>query len=431
MTAGGSLASTAPWPSEGAQEPESVFGGCFTLDVMIEQVRTRCLLDTGSEVTTMTETHFRQQFGAKRLSSATWVKLTAANGLDIPVVGCLYADVECLGMKLPGKCVFVVRDDPARDKEGSAVPGLLGMNILSELRTLFAGIDGIQKMDRHRRTAKSLNLNRIFAAIGREEQYCGEAIIEGHSRVPPKVNCQVLVEATPAANLPRGLMVANVLAHSTDGRVPVWLLNSGEQPVTLWPRSRLAELSKPCRVLPKERVMFEEAAGELRVKAISPGNAPPTGASSETTGPLSIPVQANLQGLDVLQVRQLNHLLEKHQAVFSQNDSDYGYTTTVAHSIPTGNAHPMKQRHRRVPPHVFQEVERHVQDLVEQGVLKESCSPWASPAVIVIKKDGSTEVKFLGHIVSAAGVQVDADKVKVLKDWAVPNSVKGMGVILG
>ncbi|KAJ8359110.1 hypothetical protein SKAU_G00156350 [Synaphobranchus kaupii] len=217
-------------------------------------------------------------------------------------------------------------------------------------------------------------------------------------------------------------MVANVLARSTDGRVPVRLLNSGEQPVTLWPRSRLAELSKPCRVLPKERVMFEEAAGELRVKVISPGNAPPTGASSETTGPLSIPVQANLQGLDVLQVRQLNHLLEKHQAVFSQNDSDYGYTTTVAHSIPTGNAHPMKQRHRRVPPHVFQEVKR---DLVAQVILRATVKEHGlklKPRKCFLFK---TEVKFLGHMVSAAGVQVDADKVKVLKDWAVPNSMKG------
>lgn len=36
-----------------------------------------------------------------------------------------------------------------------------------------------------------------------------------------------------------------------------------------------------------------------------------------------------------------------------------------------------------------------------------------------------TEVKFLGHVVSASGVQVDEEKVKVLEDWPVPRSVKG------
>ncbi|KAL6469054.1 hypothetical protein MHYP_G00225780 [Metynnis hypsauchen] len=50
---------------------------------------------------------------------------------------------------------------------------------------------------------------------------------------------------------------------------------------------------------------------------------------------------------------------------------------------------PIKQRHRRVLPQIFQEFKKHVQDLVSQGILRESCSSWASPAVIVIKKYGS------------------------------------------
>lgn len=52
---------------------------------------------------------------------------------------------------------------------------------------------------------------------------------------------------------------------------------------------------------------------------------------------------------------------------------------TVMHSIPTGDVQPIKQRHKRVPPQVFQEFKR--------LILKENHSPWGSPAVIVIKKD--------------------------------------------
>lgn len=40
-----------------------------------------------------------------------------------------------------------------------------------------------------------------------------ETIIEGRSGVPPKTTCQVLVEASQDASLPRGLLVANALAH--------------------------------------------------------------------------------------------------------------------------------------------------------------------------------------------------------------------------
>ncbi len=93
-------------------------------------------------------------------------------------------------------------------------------------------------------------------------------------------------------------------------------------------------------------------------------------------------------GLSEVQREELNALLARYSDVFSKSDTDFRYTTTVTHSIPTGDAQPIKQRHRRVPPHVFQEFKRHVQDLVSQGILKESRSPWASPAVIVIKKDG-------------------------------------------
>ncbi|MCI4388617.1 hypothetical protein PGIGA_G00087940 [Pangasianodon gigas] len=89
------------------------------------------------------------------------------------------------------------------------------------------------------------------------------------------------------------------------------------------------------------------------------------------------------------QCERLAELLSKHRDVFSRDDQDYGYTTAVVHDIPTGEAPPIKQRHRRVPPQIFQEVKRHVQNLVSQGILKESSSPWASPAVIVMKKDGS------------------------------------------
>lgn len=134
---------------ERGQEPDGIFGNCFTLDVLIDGVKTRCLLDTGSEVTTMSEAHFRRQFGGARLASARWIKLTAANGLDIPVVGCLYADVECLGMKLPGKCVFILRDKAATSEERGAVPGILGMNVLGDLRSLFSGLNGVQTMNRH------------------------------------------------------------------------------------------------------------------------------------------------------------------------------------------------------------------------------------------------------------------------------------------
>lgn len=49
--------------------------------------------------------------------------------------------------------------------------------------------------------------------------------------------------------------------------------------------------------------------------------------------PLSVPIQASLQGLTSAQVHQLNQLLENHSAVFLQDDPDYGHTTTLGSQI--------------------------------------------------------------------------------------------------
>lgn len=387
-------------PNDGA------FGDCLVVDVKIAGVNTKCLLDTGSEVTTIRECHFKEHFGEFTLSSANWVQLTAANGLEIPLVGCLGAEVECMGTSVGTKCIFVLKDEGPDVGETKGLPGILGMNVLSELTNLFVAADGATKVGKycgaeakvHRVLA---NIRKEAGALGRSDRIgyvkvagrktvtippLSERILEGRCGVHPKTSHQVLVEASSSACLPKSLLVANVLAKTLGGRVPVRVLNSGPKPVRLKPRSRVAVVYRPREVLPRKLVEFEEKDGALHVKAIRTEPCPTKRSNEEQ---LPVPVQVKLDGLAPAQRERLRDLLASYQDVFSQSDSDYGYTTAVTHSIPTGDAPPIKQRHRRVPPQVFQQFKKHIYDLVSQGVLQESCSPWASPAVIVLKKDGS------------------------------------------
>ena len=41
------------------------------------------------------------------------------------------------------------------------------------------------------------------------------------------------------------------------------------------------------------------------------------------------------------------------------------------------------------------------------------------------------EVKFLGHIISAQGIQVDREKVRALETWPAPKSVREVRQVLG
>ncbi len=75
-------------------------------------------------------------------------------------------------------------------------------------------------------------------------------------------------------------------------------------------------------------------------------------------------------------------LLDKSEA-FQQSDTDMGLTDPIEHEIRTGNHPPIKQRPYRIPATVKDEVTKQTQEMLSSGIIEESCSPWASPMMIV------------------------------------------------
>ena len=78
-------------------------------------VHVRCLLDSGSQVSTITESFFNKHFRPRRsklLDTNQWLTLTAANGLEIPYIGYLELDFEAQGVTIPQRGILVVRDPP-------------------------------------------------------------------------------------------------------------------------------------------------------------------------------------------------------------------------------------------------------------------------------------------------------------------------------
>lgn len=92
--------------------------------------------------------------------------------------------------------------------------------------------------------------------------------------------------------------------------------------------------------------------------------------------------------LTVPQLQRLQEVVRKYQTTFSKNDDDLGFCELVEHKIVTTDERPIKVPHRRVPPHQWAEVRDHIQKSLERGIITESSSPFASPIVLVRKKDG-------------------------------------------
>ena len=83
-------------------------------------------------------------------------------------------------------------------------------------------------------------------------------------------------------------------------------------------------------------------------------------------------------------------LFQKYKGIFSCTGSTLGRTNVIEHAIDTGTAHPIKQAPRPIPLKRQDEVDKLLNDMISHGVIEPSNSPWASPIVLVPKKDGST-----------------------------------------
>ena len=66
----------------------------------------------------------------------------------------------------------------------------------------------------------------------------------------------------------------------------------------------------------------------------------------------------------------------------------------IYHQIPTEGAQPLHQQLRQISPTQQGEVKRLLRDMVSQDVIQPSSSPWASPVVLVKKKNGSITDRF-------------------------------------
>ena len=67
-----------------------------------------------------------------------------------------------------------------------------------------------------------------------------------------------------------------------------------------------------------------------------------------------------------------------------------GWTTSVQHEILTTDARPVRCGPRRLAPTRLRKEQTCIQEMLHGGQIEPSDSPWASPVVLVTKKDGST-----------------------------------------
>ena len=82
---------------------------------------------------------------------------------------------------------------------------------------------------------------------------------------------------------------------------------------------------------------------------------------------------------------QLNNLLRKYDTVFFKEGADFSFTHEIKHEIVTNVEKPIYSKNYRYPFVHIVEVERQIKEMLDQGIIRPSNSPYSAPIWIVPK----------------------------------------------
>ncbi|XP_051283550.1 uncharacterized protein LOC127378594 isoform X2 [Dicentrarchus labrax] len=257
----------------------------------------------------MQQSLFEQHFTQAKLGKAPIVfKLQAANGLEIPYTSYAVLDLELEGAKIPGRGIVIVKD------EHCTHPLIIGMNVVTACWTVFfkcprGSVPPPQTLQRQRVWRDAFATCRHIEATMTEDGMLG--YVRPASRrvikIPPKNRYQKLgkLSRVDEADV-HGACDLN-LSLEGDCVVGVTLVNAA----------------------------VDEEDQKL---------------------PIGVSELSNRPDLSEQQQEELRALLLKWQKVFAQHNEDFGRTDLVQHRIHTGDAPPIRERHRPLPPAMYKEM---------------------------------------------------------------------------
>ena len=354
------------------------------------------LLDTGSTVSTVSNQFYQDHLQELVLQPVEEIlRIECAGGQHLPYLGFIEADVSVFDLEIKEKStvLLVVPDTDYNAR----VPLLLGTNILRPLMETCRCDKGQQFLQK---VAKATPWWLTFRCLSVEDRAVTRA--KGRLGLVKSANSATIhipsnsvrtvtgfiTDAVPCARLamvhptlkttlPAEAEVTPTLVDfmGDAGTVEVEVSNATNRPIVISPRSVLCEL---------QQVDVEEGA----TAADGVNNEEDSKECAQTEEDFLGQFVIDDEELTPEQIQRFRTLLIEYRDVFSTGDFDIGHTQKVTHRIDLTDEVPFKQRHRSIPPSMYEEVRTHLKQLLKHGIITESNSPWASGIVLVKKKDG-------------------------------------------
>ncbi len=337
--------------------------------ITIGDIAVKAIVDTGSQVTTITENFYTKWMKGKdhRLRSDTCMRLTAANGLTIPYCGYFLADVVVAGHRLKQVGVFVTKHN--LETNVSNIPCLLGMNILGQLPEFLTNIVGSTTPGRGSKLAR---FAKTRGRISVPANTVKAITLQIGDR---SVNGDVMIEPCGAA-LRAGVVLLRTYTSAENGLVQGLVANVLDEEIFI-PPNTLVGVPQNVEVLRSAQCieLSNTSSNEVTIRSVNVT----AEVKKEDGRSYTFPETED---------PKLNELLNKYRDIFASYEGDLGYTEVIKHQIPLLQDKPVAQPYRRLPPSHYSAVKAHLNDLLKKGIITTSTSPYAAPIVVVKKKSG-------------------------------------------
>ena len=371
-------------------------GPSLYFDIDIEGVRVTAMVDSGSPTTIISGSLLHRIANQLRNDSKPIPDLLTPSlrlyGKDGPRGGpeLLITAETNLTLMADGKTVFV----PVFIQPDSSQSCLLGMNAAQPLGLLFLDSQGkpLRTTPEHSHDLKSLPAQKsacVSLIHATTIPSHGGRFLKAHIEGECRPGDQLLFEPLKDHLELMGLSgVDSLLTVHEEGTVFVQVQN----------------LCKGKTIVPKDVKLgrvepFNESEANV--------NPPPSSVTDESVcakvvvdgpgyhepeRPRRLWKQLDLSQCDCspTQLNDLKALLSKHANVFALDPSELGCCGMVQHVIDTGDTPPLKQQPYRTPVIKREKVAQLIREMQEHGIVQPSSSAWASPIVLVPKKDGSS-----------------------------------------
>ena len=247
--------------------------------------------------------------------------------------------------------------------------------------------------------------NTLVESTSKQERKVSYVKLVTAVRLPARYSAVVPVKVTniegtalvkPLNELSDSLEVGDTLVEVRDGYTAMMIMNGGDTTCELEVGKTLGQVSEveivedPLTVSNYQSVENDEDVTKGKPLNVYSVSLPSE--SAERTKWRQLQLMSLLEqsesslSEDHLPLREL---LTEYHSIFSIEDDERGETDMIEFEISTGDGAPKRQPVRRIPFAARQEVIRQLERMQRIGVIQPSKSPWASPVVLVRKRDGS------------------------------------------